>query len=203
MEYTQEQISKVKETVCKKMENIEDLKIEEIEEILFVEQIEEGQIKKENFYEAVTRMGLPYKKKGRVPFKEVEEVAEELCEFLKVSSNPRADIKDVLKMKTAKGVTKINSRIKKSKKIREKNKTPLIERNNKIHEEINELENNNVKTNSNLMWDIYIIKRGEKRLERFEEEGQDIELLKLQNSFIDEEQIDELKELRTEYYESE
>ncbi len=201
MAYTKEQIKQIEEIVNKKIENIEELEIEEVEEIIFVEQIEEGEIKKENFYEAVTKMGLPYTKKGRIPFKEVEEIAEELCEFLKVSSNPKSDIKDALAMKTEKGVNKINSRIKKSKKIRERDKQRITERNEKINKEIIKLENKDVKINRNLMWDIYMIKRGEKRLERFEEEGQDIELLKLQNSFIDSETIEELKEIRSEHYE--
>ena len=52
----------------------------------------------------------------------------------------------------------------------------------------------------NLMWSLYYIMRGEKRLERFEEEGKDIELLKIQNSFIDSETMAELKDLRGEYY---
>ena len=63
------------------------------------------------------------------------------------------------------------------------------------------LKEANVKVNRNLMWSVYKIMRGQKRLERFEEDGQDIELLKLQNSFIDDETIELLKEMRTEYYE--
>ena len=44
--------------------------------------------------------------------------------------------------------------------------------------------------------------RGRKRLEYFQENGDDIELLRIQNSFVDEETMVELKELRSEYYES-
>ena len=64
------------------------------------------------------------------------------------------------------------------------------------------MENKKVNVNQGLMWSIYIIKRGEKRLERFDEDGKDIELLKLQNSFLDEDIIEELKEMRSEHYES-
>lgn len=146
-------------------------------------------------------MGLPYKKKGRIPYEEVEAIAPELLKHLKMSSNPKADIKDVLNMKTEKGVEKINKRINNTRKIRERDKVKKIDKNNTIHTELKTLENKKVKVNQGLMWSLYIIKRGEKRLERFEEDGKDIELLRLQNSFLDEETIDELKALRSEYYE--
>lgn len=203
MKYTKEQIKQIEKIVSEKIENLDDLEIEEVEEIIFVEQIEEGEVERENFYEAITKMGLPYIKKGRIPYEEFEKIAVELCNFLKESSNPKSDIKDALKMKTDKGIKKINERIQKSRKIRDKDKQSVITINKKIHDEIKELEKNKVKVNQNLMWSIYMIKRGEKRFERFEEDGQDIELLKLQNSFIDEETIKELKEIRSEYYEGE
>lgn len=201
MAYTKEQLKEIETIVGKKVEDLENWDIEEIEEVIFVEQIDEGEIEKENFYEAITGMGLPYIKKGRIPFEKVEELAPTLLEFLKESSNPKSDIKDALKMKTEKGVNQINSRIEKTSKIRKRDKGAKIERNTNIHKELKALENKKVKINSGLMWSIYIIKRGEKRLERFEEDGKDIELLKIQNSFLDEEIIKELKELRSEYYE--
>lgn len=201
MEFTQEQIAQVKTAVENKLETINDWTIEEIEEPIFIDQIEEGEIEKENFYEAITGMGLPYKKKGRIPFKEVEAIAPEILNFFKESVNPRTDVKDVLNMKTQKGVDKINKRISNTNKIRERDKTAKIERNNKIHAELKTLEGKKVTINKSLMWSFYIIMRGEKRIERFEEDGKDIELLKLQNSFLTEENIEELKELRTEYYE--
>lgn len=201
VEYTKKQIKEIETIVGKKIENIENWEIEEVEEVIFVEQIEEGKVERENFYEAITGMGLPYIKKGRIPFEEVEKIAPSILEFLKKSSNPKGDIKDVLKMKSEEGVKKINKRIEKSKKIRERDKVRKIERNNNIHKELGKLETKKVKLNSGLMWSIYFIKRGEKRAERFEEDGKDIELLKLQNSFIDEETIAELKEIRSEYYE--
>lgn len=201
MEFTKEQIAQVKTAVENKLETINDWTIEEIEEPIFIDQIEEGEIEKENFYEAITGMGLPYKKKGRIPFKEVEAIAPEILNFFKESVNPRTDVKDVLNMKTQKGVDKINKRISNTNKIRERDKTAKIERNNKIHAELKTLEGKKVTINKSLMWSFYIIMRGEKRIERFEEDGKDIELLKLQNSFLTEENIEELKELRTEYYE--
>ena len=189
--------------VTQKLENPEEMEIEEIEEIIFVDQIEEGEIRRENFLESITKMGLPYTKKGRIAIEEVEETAEELCEFLKYSTNPQGDIKDLMKMKDKKGVDKINNKIKNSTKIRERDKAPVIERNNTIHNELKALSKKKVKVNNNLMWDLYTIKRGERRAERFEEEGQDIELLKVQNSFISNDMIDELKELRGYFYEEE
>ncbi|MBO5478551.1 MAG: hypothetical protein J6J36_08105 [Clostridia bacterium] len=201
MAFTKEEIEQVKTAVEQKLETIEEWKIEEIEEPIFVEQIEEGEIEKENFYEAITSMGLPYKKKGRIPFEQVEVIAPEILNFFKDSVNPRADIKDVLNMKTTKGVEKINKRINKTKKIRERDKVNKIARNKKIHDELVSLEESNVNINKSLMWSFYIIMRGEKRLERFEEDGKDIDLLKLQNSFLTDENIEDLKELRTEYYE--
>lgn len=201
MEFTKEQIAQVKTAVENKLETINDWTIEEIEEPIFIDQIEEGEIEKENFYEAITGMGLPYKKKGRIPFEEVEAIAPEILSFFKESVNPRTDVKDVLNMKTQKGVDKINKRISNTNKIRERDKTAKIERNNKIHAELKTLEGKKVTINKSLMWSFYIIMRGEKRTERFEEDGKDIELLKLQNSFLTEENIEELKELRTEYYE--
>lgn len=202
MNYTKEQIKNIQKIVGKKIEDLENWEIEEIEEVIFVEQIESGEVEKENFYEAITGMGLPYIKKGRIPYEEVEKIAPKLLEHLKKSSNPKTDIKDVLNMKTTKGVEKINKRINKTKKIRERDKARKVESNIAIHKELSKLESKKVKVNSGLMWSLYIIKRGEKRLERFEEDGKDIQLLKLQNSFIDEETIDELKELRSEYYEN-
>lgn len=199
--YTQEQLKNIGEAVTKKLEDLNNWTIEEIEEPIFVEQVEEGKIEEENFYEAITGMGLPYIKKGRIPFCEVEEIAPELLTLFKESINPRTDTKDALKMKTEKGLKKINERIEKSRKIREREKTKKIARNNAIHKELKTLESKKVKTNQGLMWSIYIIMRGRKRLERFEEDGKDIELLKAQNSFLTEEIIDELKELRAEYYE--
>ena len=147
-------------------------------------------------------MGLPYIKKGRIPYEEVVKIAPKLLKHLRNSSNPKTDIKDVLNMKTEKGVNKINNRINKTKKIRERDKNRKIEINNAIHKELAKLESKKVKVNQGLMWSLYTIQRGEKRLERFEEDGKDIELLKLQNSFIDSETIDELKEIRSEYYEN-
>lgn len=190
----------VREAVEQKLENVEDWDIEEIEEIIFVDQIEGGEIEKENFYDSVSKMGVPFRRKGRIPYEKVEEIAVELLAFLKESSNPKADIKDVLKMRTEKGVNQINRRIKKSPKIRQRDKEGVMERNEKIHDELKALENKKVKVNKSLMWSIYAIKRGEKRVERFEEEGQDIKLLKLQNSFIDEETMELLYEMRSEYY---
>lgn len=201
MEFTKEKIEEVKAAVEQKVETIEDWSIEEIEEPIFVDQIEESEIERENFYEAITGMGLPYKKKGRIPYEEVEVIAPEVLRFFKESINPRTDIKDVLNMKTKKGVDKINKRINKTKKIRERDKVNKIERNNKIHDELAALEKKKVKINKSLMWSFYIIMRGEKRIERFEEDGKDIDLLRLQNSFLTDENIEELKELRTEYYE--
>lgn len=198
---TKKQIKQVEEVVGKKLEDIENWTIEEIEEPIFVEQVELGEVEKENFYEAVTEMGLPYIKKGRIPFENVEVMAKTILEFFKESTNPKVDIKNVLAMKNQEGVKKINNRIEKSNKIRDKDKQKTIERNNDIHDELELLEESGVKINKNLMWSFYKIMRGEKRLERFEEDGQDIELLKLQNSFIDEETMSELKEMRSEYYE--
>lgn len=200
-EITKEQIQKVHEVVEQKLENIDNWSIEEVEEPIFVDQIEEGEIEKENFYEAVTEMGLPYIKKGRIPFDEFKPIATTILEFLKTSTNPQIDTKNVLAMETDKGLEKINGRIEKSSKIRDKDKKSTIERNIKIHDEIISLKEAGVKVNKNLMWSLYKIMRGQKRLERFEEDGQDIELLKLQNSFIDNETIDLLKEMRSEYYE--
>lgn len=202
MVYTKEQLKEIETIVGKKVEELENWDIEEIEEVIFIEQIEEGEVEQENFYEAITGMGLPYIKKGRIPFEEVKELAPTLLEFLKESSNPKSDIKDALNMKTEKGVNQINSRIEKTSKIRKRDKGAKIKRNTNIHKELTLLESKKVKINSGLMWSIYIIKRGEKRLERFEEDGKDIELLKVQNSFLDEEIIKELKELRSEYYEN-
>lgn len=199
--YTKEQLEEIEKIVCKKVEDIENWDIEEIEEPIFVEQIEEGEIEKENFYEAITGMGLPYIKKGRIPYEEVEKIAPIVLEHLKMSSNPKTDIKDVLNMKRKEGVEKINKRINRSSKIRERDKVKKVERNNAIHNELAKLESKKVKVNKGLMWSLYIIKRGEKRVERFEEDGKDLELLKIQNSFLDEETISELKELRSEYYE--
>ena len=199
--YTKKQIKEIEEIVNKNIENIENWTIEQIEEPIFIEQIEEGEIEKENFYEAITGMGLPYIKKGRIPFEEVEKIAPRLLEHLKESTNPRTDTKDVLKMLTEEGVKQINERIKKSRKIRARDKDKAIAKNDKIHEELKLLEAKKVKVNRGLMWSIYIIKRGEKRAERFEEDGKDLELLKLQNSFLNEDVIAELKELRSEYYE--
>lgn len=201
MAYTKKQMQEIEKVVGEKIEDMDNWSIEEIEEPIFVEQIEEGEIEKENFYEAITGMGLPYKKKGRIPYEEVEVIASELLEHLKMSSNPKADIKDVLNMKTEKGVDKINKRISNTRKIRERDKVKKINKNNAIHKELAKLESKKVKVNQGLMWSLYIIKRGEKRLERFEEDGKDIELLRIQNSFLDEETIDELKALRSEYYE--
>lgn len=201
MAYTQEQIDEVAKAVNKKVEDLTTWSIEEIEEPIFVEQIEEGEIEQENFYEAITGMGLPYIKKGRVPFKEVEQIAPEILELFKKSINPRTDVKDVLKMKTKKGVDDINNRIRKTNKIKQRDKDKKIESNIKVHEELKLLESKKVKLNTSLMWSIYTIMRGRKRLERFEEDGKDVELLRLQNSFLTDEIIDELKELRTEYYE--
>ena len=201
MEYTKEQIEQVRTAVEQKVETIDEWKIEEIEEPIFVEQIEEGEIEKENFYNTITGMGLPYIKKGRIPFEEVEAIAPEILSFFKESINPRTDVKDVLNMRTEKGVNKINKRISKTNKIRERDKANKIAKNNKIHEELIALEAKNVNINRGLMWSFYIIMRGEKRLERFEEDGKDIDLLRLQNSFLTEENIETLKELRTEYYE--
>ena len=201
MNYTKEQIKQIEEIVSKKVEDLENWTIEEIEEPIFVEQIEEGEIEKENFFEAITGMGLPYKKKGRIPYEELEKITPTILKFLKESSNPSTDIKDVLNMRTKKGVEKINNRIEKSKKIRVRDKKPKVERNKNIHNELSKLDKKGVKINKGLMWSLYFIKRGEKRLERFEEDGKDIELLKLQNSFLTEETILELKELRSEYYE--
>lgn len=201
MAYTKKQMQEIEKVVGEKIEDMDNWSIEEIEEPIFVEQIEEGEIEKENFYEAITGMGLPYKKKGRIPYEEVEVIAPELLEHLKMSSNPKADIKDVLNMKTEKGVDKINKRISNTRKIRERDKVKKINKNNEIHKELTKLESKKVKVNQGLMWSLYIIKRGEKRLERFEEDGKDIELLRIQNSFLDEETIDELKALRSEYYE--
>ena len=202
MNYTKKQIKEIETIVGKKVEDLENWSIEEIEEPIFVEQIEEGEIEKENFYEAITGMGLPYTKKGRIPFEEVEEIAPTLLEHLKKSSNPKIDIKDVMNMRTEKGIKKINDRISKTKKIRARDKDKVINKNNAIHTELKTLAGKKVNVNQGLMWSIYIIKRGEKRLERFNEEGKDVELLKLQNSFLDEDIIEELKELRSEYYES-
>lgn len=190
----------VREAVEQKLENVEDWDIEEIEEIIFVDQIEGGEIERENFYDSVSKMGVPFRRKGRIPYEEFEKIASELLEFLKSSTNPKADIKDVLKMRTEKGVKQINGRIEKSPKIRQRDKPGIIERNEKIHNELKVLEDKKVKVNKSLMWSVYSIKRGEKRIERFEEEGQDIELLKLQNSFIDEETMELLYEMRSEYY---
>ena len=190
----------VRKAVEQKLENVEEWDIEEIEEIIFVDQIEGGEIEKENFYDSVSKMGVPFRRKGRIPYGEFEKVANELLEFLKDSTNPRADIKDVLKMRTEKGVTQINKRIQKTPKIRQRDKEGVIEKNLKIHDELKVLESKKVKVNKSLMWSIYMIKRGEKRTERFEEEGQDVELLKLQNSFIDEETMELLYEMRSEYY---
>ena len=72
MNYTKEQIKQIEKIVSKKVEDLENWTIEEIEEPIFVEQIEEGEIEKENFFEAITGMGLPYKKKGRIPYEELE-----------------------------------------------------------------------------------------------------------------------------------
>ena len=201
MNYTKKQIKEIEAIVGKKVENIESWSIEEIEEPIFVEQIEEGEIEKENFYEAVTGMGLPYIKKGRIPFEEVESISPTLLEYFKNSSNPKTDIKDALNMVTNEGVTKINERIQKSKKIRERDKAKTIKSNKLIHQELQELYSKKVKLNTGLMWSLYIIMRGRKRLERFNEDGKDVSLLKLQNSFVNEETIEELKELRSEYYE--
>ena len=104
-------------------------------------------------------------------------------------------------MVTNEGVTKINERIQKSKKIRERDKAKTIKSNKLIHQELQELYSKKVKLNTGLMWSLYIIMRGRKRLERFNEDGKDVSLLKLQNSFVNEETIEELKELRSEYYE--
>ena len=201
MEFSQETINQVKTAVEQKVEDMETWTIEEIEEPIFVDQIEEGEIEKENFYEAITGMGLPYKKKGRIPFEEVTSIAPTTLQFFKESVNPKGDIKDVLNMRTQKGVTKINKRIQKTTKIRERDKTKKIERNRTIHKELKDLENKKVKINKSLMWSFYIIMRGEKRLERFEEDGKDVELLKLQNTFLTDENLEDLKELRSDYYE--
>lgn len=192
---------KVQKAVEEKISNLEGWKIEQIEEPIFVEQVEIGEIEKENFYNAVTEMGISYIKKGRIPFEEFEEMAPNMLQFLKESTNPKVDTKNVLAMETEKGVEKINSKIERTKKIRDKDKQKTIDRNVNIHNEINTLKENGVKVNRNLMWSVYKIMRGEKRLERFEEDGKDIELLKLQNSFIDDETMEELKEMRSEYYE--
>lgn len=200
MKYTKKQLKEIEEIVSKKLENLEDLEIEEIEEPIYVQQIEDGEIEKQNFYEAVTSMGLPYTKKGRIPFDEFEKIAPNILEFFKNSSSPRTDTKDCLKMATEKGINKINGRIKKSAKIRERDKPSIIERNENIHKEIVALKAKKVNVNRSLMWSLYYIMRGEKRLERFQEDGKDIELLKIQNSFIDNETMEELKTLRGEYY---
>ena len=202
MKYTKEQLKEIENIVGKKLEDLESLEIEEIEEVIFVEQVELGEVEEENFYEAVTKMGLPYIKKGRIPFEEVEKVAPVVLEFFKKSSSPQVDIKDVLKMRTEKGVKGVNTRIEKTRKKRERDKKATIERNNNIHKELKLLESKKVKVNKPLMWSLYTIMRGRKRLEYFQENGDDIELLRIQNSFVDEETMVELKELRSEYYES-
>ncbi len=202
MKYTKEQLKEIENIVGKKLEDLESLEIEEIEEVIFVEQVELGEVEEENFYEAVTKMGLPYIKKGRIPFEEVEKIAPVVLEFFKKSSSPQVDIKDALKMRTEKGVKGINTRIEKTRKIRERDKKATIERNNNIHKELELLESKKVKVNKPLMWSLYTIMRGRKRLEYFQENGDDIELLRIQNSFVDEETMVELKELRSEYYES-
>lgn len=202
VKYTKKQLKEIETIIGKKLENLEDLKIEEIDEIIFVEQIELGEIEEANFYEAETEMGVPYIKKGRIPLEEVLKIAPKLFEFLKYSNNPKTSIKDGLKMKTKEGLKNINGKIEKSRKIREKDKKTTIERNEKIHEEIQKLIESNVNYNKSLLWTLYFIGRGEKRTERFEEDGKDIELLKIQNSFINDESLDEIKELRSEYYEN-
>ena len=202
MKYTKKQLKEIENIVGKKLEDLESLSIEEIEEVIFVEQVELGEVEEENFYEAVTKMGLPYIKKGIIPFEEVEKIAPIILEFFKKSSSPQVDIKDALKMRTEKGVKGINTRIEKTRKIRERDKKATIERNNNIHKELELLESKKVKVNKPLMWSLYTIMRGSKRLEYFQENGDDIELLRIQNSFVDEETMVELKELRSEYYES-
>lgn len=192
----------IKTAVEKKLENIEEMKIEEIEEIIFTDQVEIGEFERENFFESETEMGVPFIKKGRIPFNEVEEIAPTICEFLKDSINPNTTVKDVLKMKTQDGVNKINNKISKSTKIRSRDKQSIMERNQKINRELKALEEKKVKINRNLFWSIYKIMRGEKRLNRFEEDGKDIELLKLQNSFINNETLKELQEMRSEWYEN-
>lgn len=198
---TKKQIKQVEEVVGKKLEDIDNWSIEEIEEPIFIEQVEIAEIEKENFYEAVTEMGLPYIKKGRIPFEEFEKIATTILQFFKESSNPKTDIKNILAMEREVGLNQINSRIEKSRKIRDKDKKGTIERNTNVHNELKTLKDKGVKINKNLMWSLYKIMRGEKRLDRFEEDGQDIELLKLQNTFIDDETMDLLKEMRSEYYE--
>ena len=191
----------VQKAVENKISNLEGWTIEEIEEPIFVDQIEIGEVEEANFYEAVTEMGVGYIKKGRIPFEEFEEMATSMLQFFKESTNPKVDTKNALAMETEKGVEKINAKVKRTSKIREKDKQKTIDRNINIHNEIKTLKENGVKVNRNLMWSVYKIMRGKKRLERFEEDGKDIELLKLQNSFIDDETMEELKEMRSEYYE--
>lgn len=202
VKYTKKQLKEIETIIGKKLENLEDLKIEEIDEIIYTEQIEIGEIEEENFYEAETEMGVPFIKKGRIPLEEVLKISPTLFEFLKYSSNPKTSIKDGLKMKTEEGLNSINGKIEKSRKIRDKDKKTTIERNKKIHEEIKKLIESNVNYNKSLLWSLYFIGRGEKRTERFEEDGKDIELLRIQNSFISDETLEELKELRSEWYEN-
>lgn len=189
----------VQEVMEERLQDVYSWDIKAIEEIVFIEQIETGINEEENFYEALSEHGLPYKKKGRIPWNEFVNVAPVLVEDLKCT-DPRARIKDILGLKTKEGLEKMNRFIDASRKVKARDKEAKKERNSAIHEESMALSHLGVKFNKGLLWSVYYIQRGKLRIERIEENGGDWDLLYAQYECVDEETIKLLFDLRKEYY---
>lgn len=193
--------SKVRETLEALPGMTEERQKQVVNQIVYVDQIEIGEHEELNFVQTETELGLPLVRKGRIEFAKVEEIAPTMCDFLKQSVNPKGDIKLLNKIYSEAGLKKENAAVEKRRSIRARDKPEIIERNKEIYQEVKKLEEAGCKMNKNTRWSIYKIMRGKKRVESFEEDGMDLDLLTLQNSFLSNEDLEEIYELRKELYE--
>lgn len=196
-------MKELKEQVQNRLENICEMDKETVDFLVYVDQIEIGRVEEATFVATETALGTPMIRKGRIPFAKVREIGVVTCEFLKTSTNPKTDIKHVLNMRKESGVKKANDKVEKSTKMKTRDKQVVCERNESIHKELPALEEAGLKVNNNCLWAIYKIVRGEKRTERFKEDGYDIEVLLAENACITPEQMEEIYERRSEIYENE
>lgn len=191
--------------VRKVLGNLENMSEEEqkkvVNQIVYADQIEIGEFEEANFVLTFTELGLPLERKGRIPFDEVLAIAPVLCGYLGESTNPKQSIKRVKKCSTKKGMEKLNKGVDENTGIRTRDKPAEKEKNKNMFEEQVALEKAGLKMTKNTRWSIYKIMRGEKRRRNFEDDGFDIEILKLQNSFLTNEELEDIYERRSELYE--
>lgn len=203
--YSKAELTAMEKQVHEVLDSLDNMSEEKqkqvVNQIVYGDQIEIGEYEEANFVVTQTELGLPLKRKGRIPFEEVLKIAPILCDYLKGSINPKQSIKRIKKCSTEEGKNKLNESVKTNRSIRKKDKKGETVKNEEMFKEQDALEKAGLRMNKNTCWSIYKIMRGRKRAENFEEDGIDIELITLQNSFLSDEELEGIYERRSELYE--